>query len=352
MNREPDDMNNVVESIRMLSIRPKSKQPIEIIRNSTKPVTIAGPMVRYSKLPFRELVRFYNVDLVYTPMILAREFVRNKVARYSDFTTNIRDTPTIVQIGCNNSVDLLRMVDMIHSYVDGISLNCGCPIKEQVREGIGAALMTEPEKVSQMVRVVKEKYGDSVCIETKIRIHNDIQETIRFVEQVQDAGVDYITVHGRTKTTRSSKPVDLESIRIIKEVAKVPVIANGDCVDVKSFEHILDVTKCDGVMSVRGLLENPSLFSGYNKTNWGCVERFFSLSMHYGLPFRIIQHHLSCMTSQIFTKKEHLQLNQCNNMIELLDFFDRNFELKRMGENGFGEDVDVRRRHPEGIVGT
>ena len=79
-------------------------------------------------------------------MILAREFVRNQTARDSDFTTNEKDTPTIaVQFGANNALDLVRAVELIKPYVDDIGCNCGCPIKEQVREGIGACVMELPK---------------------------------------------------------------------------------------------------------------------------------------------------------------------------------------------------------------
>ncbi|GME96628.1 unnamed protein product [Ambrosiozyma monospora] len=171
-------------NMKTLPPRDLKHNPLNIIKQCVKegrPAFIAGPMVRYSKLPFRELLRDYKTDIVYSPMILAREFVRSKNARLSDFSTNAKDRSFIVQIGSNNVTDLLRMVEMIHPYVDGIGLNCGCPIKEQVREGIGAALMSKKELVAEMVKAVKTKYGDSICMEVKIRVHNDINETIEFI---------------------------------------------------------------------------------------------------------------------------------------------------------------------------
>ncbi|ODV84315.1 hypothetical protein CANARDRAFT_29196 [[Candida] arabinofermentans NRRL YB-2248] len=335
------------------TIKPRDSKynPLNIIKRcqiENRPVLIAGPMVRYSKLPFRELVRDYNADIVYSPMILAREFVRNRNARMSDFSTNEKDKCLILQIGSNNVVDLMRMVEMVRPYVDGIGLNCGCPIKEQVREGIGAALMSNKELVSDMVRAVKEKYGDSITIETKIRVHNDINETIEFVQCVEKAGVDFITVHGRTKTTRSSQPCDYDKIKIIKQSVNVPVIANGDCKSLDDAYKIQKLTGCDGVMAVRGILNNPAMFAGFKVTPWGCVEKFWNLSTSYGLPFRLIQHHLSCMLDGLINKKLHIELNSTTNLIELIEWFDFNFIVKRPGELGFGESVAVQyRQHRE-----
>lgn len=328
-----------------LEPRDPKHNPLHILKTMKKehgrPAFIAGPMVRYSKLPFRELVRQYNTDIVYTPMILAREFVRNEVARYSDFTTNSKDRSVIVQVGANNVEDLIKFVDMIHPYVDGIGLNCGCPIKEQVREGIGAALMSESDLVALMVKAVKDKYKDKICFETKIRIHADIEETIRFVRKVEEAGVDFITVHGRTKNTRSSQPADFDAIKTIKASVNVPVVANGDCFSLEDAYKIADYTGVDGVMAVRGILSNPALFGGYSKSPWSAVEIFWDLSTSYGLPFRITQHHLSQMLDKVIPRRNLKEMNECKSMIDMIDWFDSNFILKRRGDEGFGTAVEA-----------
>lgn len=327
-----------------IAARNPDDKPINIIKRCQKegrPVFIAGPMVRYSKLPFRQLVRDYQCDIVYSPMILAREFVRNENARLSDFSTNDSDRPLIVQLGVNNITDLIRCVEMIHPYVDGIGINCGCPIKEQVREGIGAALMSNKDLVSEMVYEVKKRWGDEICIETKIRVHDDINETIDFVKEVEKAGVDFITVHGRTKNTRSSQPANFEKIRIIKESVGVPVIANGDCFSLEDAYSIIDTTRCDGVMAVRGILNNPGLFAGHAKCPWGAIEKFWHYSTSYGLPYKLIQHHLSCMMEGLITRKQLIGLNECENLIELIEWFDERYQLKRPQDPGFGEGVHI-----------
>ncbi|ABN68330.2 dihydrouridine synthase [Scheffersomyces stipitis CBS 6054] len=322
-----------------ISPRNPEHNPLYILKNVRKtqnrPAFVAGPMVRYSKLPFRELVRNYNTDIVYTPMILAREFVRNDIARSSDFTTNDKDRCVIVQVGSNNVEDLLKFVEMIHPYVDGIGLNCGCPIKEQVREGIGAALMSEPDLVASMVKAVKEKYGNTVCIETKIRIHPNLDETIAFVKKVEASGVDFITVHGRTKNTRSSQPANWDAIKLIKETVSVPVVANGDCFSLEDAYSIAEHTGVDGVMSARGILSNPALFAGYKKTPWAAVEFFWDLATSYGLPFRIIQHHLSEMLDKVIPRKSLKEMNETTCLIDMIDWFDTHFILKRRGDKGF-----------------
>lgn len=72
------------------------------------------------------------------------------------------------------------------------------------------------------------------------------RKTLDFVRTVEDAGVDFITVHGRRRRQRSSEPVDLDAIRIVKEHARVPVVANGDAWDLDAVRRIAEVTGADG----------------------------------------------------------------------------------------------------------
>lgn len=328
----------------------KDNDPLHIIKTRKythhRPATIAGPMVRYSKLPFRQTCRHYDVDIVYTPMILAREFVRNRHARLADLTTCEKDSPLIVQVGVNNVNDLLKFTEMVYPYCDGIGINCGCPIREQVREGIGSALIYNPELLCSMVQAVKRKYGDSVRLETKIRIHDDWNQTVELCNQLCESGVDWITIHGRTRTTRSSVPVNLDAIKYVKEKMKyqeVPIIANGDCFTLKDFNYISEYTKVDGVMAVRGLLENPALFSGQDKCPWGTIELFWHYAVEFGgLPHQLLQHHLFTMLENMELERSLLkEMMEIKNTAELLDWFDEHFILKREGTKGFGDGLQI-----------
>ncbi|EDO18712.1 hypothetical protein Kpol_1055p69 [Vanderwaltozyma polyspora DSM 70294] len=328
--------------------------PLYIIKTRKKThnraATIAGPMVRYSKLPFRQVCRDYDVDIVYTPMILAREFVRNGHARLADFTTCSTDSPLIVQVGVNNVADLLKFVEMVSPYCDGIGINCGCPIKEQIREGIGCALIYNPELLASMVSAVKQKYGDKVRLETKIRIHDDLEQTVELCNKVCDAGVDWITIHGRTRTTRSSQPVNLDAIKYIISQIKgrnVPVVANGDCFVETDLAKISECTGADGVMAVRGLLANPALFAKYDVCPWGCLEKFWYWAMEFStLPFQLLQHHLFCMLENMQLQKPLLkEMMTLKNTVQLIDWFDKNFIFKRHNDEGFGVTVDIPYRN-------
>lgn len=99
-----------------------------------------------------------------------------------------------------------------------------------------------------------------------------------------------------------------------------------------------------GVMAARGLLENPALYAGFEYTPWGCVERYVNYALSYGSNSHIFQHHLAEMTGQTFTKKEFRQLNELKSIVEIVDWLDERFILRREGEEGYGESIMAERR--------
>lgn len=154
-----------------LLIQPTESQPAEVLSprtmlNDFKRVNICAPMVRYSKLPFRQLVSTYETHITFTPMILAQEFCLSEKARHSDFSTNQEERGTfmmeesrptstnadnrsmrkvrgslIAQFGGNNPFYLGHAAALVKNYVDGVDINCGCPQQWAYKEGIGSALL-------------------------------------------------------------------------------------------------------------------------------------------------------------------------------------------------------------------
>lgn len=114
------------DCIQTTSCQERKKDPIEMF-HSGQLVKVCAPMVRYSKLSFRTLVRKYNCDLCYTPMIVAADFVRSAKARDSEFTTNQGDCPLIVQFAANDARLLSDAARIVCPYANGIDINCGCP---------------------------------------------------------------------------------------------------------------------------------------------------------------------------------------------------------------------------------
>lgn len=96
-------------------------------------------------------------------------------------------------------------------------------------------------------------------------------------------------------------------------------------------------------MAARGLLTNPALFAGFKKTPWGAVERFIAYNMQQPIPFRLAQHHIIEMMENLIPKKDRSAIYEAaGTMVEMLDYLDERFVIKRPGEDGFGEAVEVQ----------
>ena len=279
---------------------------VELLK-SDKLVYMSAPMVRYSKLPFRTLVRKYGCDVAFTPMIISESFVKSEKARANEFKTIPSDRPLVVQFAASNPFDLANATELIAPYADGVDINCGCPQRWAMKEGYGAHLINHPELVKEMIRHTRSKICDEgFSISIKIRIHNDISTTVDLCRKAESAGASWITVHGRTTSERHT-PVHYDSIKIIKDSVTIPVIANGNVFTTKDAQEIYDETNADGVMSARGILHNPALFAGYNKTPMCCVKDFIKIAAEFETPFIPFRHHLTFMLEKMIPKsdKEH-----------------------------------------------
>ncbi|QSZ28945.1 hypothetical protein DSL72_003452 [Monilinia vaccinii-corymbosi] len=262
-----------------------------------------------------------------------------------DFTTSLTSGPTIAQFGVCSPLEISRSTTLLAPYVNGVDINCGCPQSWACACSIGAALMHKRELVAEMVKEAKsalkrEGYEGKKTVSVKIRIHKDLRETIDFIQTVQDAGVDFLTIHGRMRSTPSSHPVNLDAIKTLVSHATVPTLSNGDVFTLSDAAHHVAHTGVNGVMSARGLLENPALFAGYAHTPWEAVEVFMNRVVRQPIPFKLVIHHLSEMCGAdrtqngagngLLGKEERMRLMACVDMGDVIDFLDGLREVRRL----------------------
>ncbi|KAL0962659.1 hypothetical protein UPYG_G00343510 [Umbra pygmaea] len=279
-----------------------------------------APMVRYSKLAFRSLVRKYDCDLCFTPMIVASDFLRSVKARDSEFTTNTADRPLIVQFAASEAQTLADAACVVAPFSDGVDLNCGCPQRWAMSEGYGACLINKPELVRDMVRHVRNQVGNpNYTSSIKIRIHQDLRRTVDMCQKAEAAGVSWITVHGRTVDERH-QAVHFDAIKTIKDSLSVPVIANGDIKSLGDVETTQQLTGVDGVMAARGLLSNPAMFAGYSETPLECVWDWVDLATDQGTPFTCFHQHLIYMLEKISSQPERKVFNSLHSTAAIIDY--------------------------------
>lgn len=242
----------------------------------SKLVKIQAPMVRCSRPSFRKLCRLWGTDISYTAMIMAESFAHSSAARDADFSLYKNENRLVVQLASSGGPDAALAAVQLQPYCDAIDLNCGCPQKWAMREGIGAAMLQKPEQVSDMVHSIRNALSArrATCAPSavsspipcvvKMRVGEDIRKSVDFARQCVAAGASWITVHGRTPQCSSHAPVRWKDIQLIREVLEaegVPVVANGGVVDMPSAVLVSLACGTGGVMSANGLLDNPAAFS-------------------------------------------------------------------------------------------
>ena len=147
---------------------------------------------------------------------------------------------------------------------DVIDINMGCPVPKIAGNNCGSALMKKPPLCGDIVRAVKNAVDLPVTVKIRKGWDENSVNAVEVAKYCEDAGVDAICVHGRTRTQMYEPPADWDIIRQVKEAVKVPVIGNGDVKCVQDAVRMMNETGCDMVMIGRGALGNPWIFREIN----------------------------------------------------------------------------------------
>ncbi|XP_055858234.1 tRNA-dihydrouridine(20a/20b) synthase [NAD(P)+]-like [Episyrphus balteatus] len=306
-------------------------QLFQSYKEQNKYVNVAAPMVRYSKLEFRRLLRQNNVKLCFTPMIVANSFNHSQQARLSEFSTNKDDRPLIAQFASHNSLDMLAASELVSPYVDGVDLNCGCPQSWATAKGYGCALLRKPELVEDIVKTLRRNFPSSFSVSIKLRLlQGDIRSTIDLCRQLETCGATFLVIHGRTQWQKTSHPVDVTAMSEIKKSIQIPLIVNGNVKTTQDADELYQQTKADGVMAARGLLSNPSLFTGTTQTTIECLQQWLDIANAAGddLSFQCLHHHLTFMWGKLMRRRRRVIFNNFSTKEQVFSFFDEHYGIR------------------------
>lgn len=220
---------------------------------------IVSPMAGITDLPFRRLNHRYGCELAFTEMINVRSLGYKSKKTFAMLQTSPDDAPLGVQlVGCEEKY-ITRGMDILKKFkYDCIDFNAACPQKKIVRRGEGAALLKDPKKLRTLLKLIVKHANVPVTV--KIRSGWDNADTVRDIAlYAQDAGINALFIHGRTKEQGYSGRVDYAAIQAVKRAVNIPVIANGDIFSAALAKKMLEETGVDAVAMARGILGNPWL---------------------------------------------------------------------------------------------
>lgn len=222
---------------------------------------IQGPLAGVSCAPFRELTwRYSQPAFSCTEMISCKTLLhRSNKANHRLTAISAKEGPVCFQLSGSDPAELGEAVKIATDLgADLIDLNCGCPVNKIRSRGAGSSLLTQPQKLFQLITSMKS--NTRVPVSVKIRVEGGSEDKFNHdvANAIKDAGADYLIVHGRHWTEHYETPCHHDEIQFFVEEMDIPVIGNGDIACLTSLKRML-ATGCTGVMIGRAGVGQPWL---------------------------------------------------------------------------------------------
>lgn len=237
-------------------------KPIKIGNVEIKNNVFLAPMAGVSDIPFRKICRKFGPGLTFTEMAStkAMEFNSTKTEKILKIMDDER--PSVVQIFGSDKFVIRNTIEKLNEddSIDIIDINMGCPAPKLVKNGDGAGLLLNLENVEKIIKEATKVSKKPITVKTRKGFNDDIITAIEVAKICEKYGVSMITIHGRTREEYYSGNVDLDIIKAVKQSVNIPVIGNGDIVDLESAKKMFEYTGCDGIMIARGAQGNPWIF--------------------------------------------------------------------------------------------
>jgi tRNA-dihydrouridine synthase B len=223
-----------------------------------------APIDEYTNIPFRILCQRHGAEATCMPLINSTAIARGKKPEYSEDEDNLG-----AQFVGNKPTDIGRSTRILSDMpnISWFNLNCGCPSARTIGSGGGSALLDHPRTISESLREMKRNTDRLVSV--KIRLKDTVKQTIELCKNIENIGVDFIIVHGRTAKQGYSGRCNWEAIKLIKESVNIVVVGNGDITSTEQGKELIKKGYCDSFMIGRAAMANPCIFSGMQLVDYG-----------------------------------------------------------------------------------
>ncbi|MBQ7622932.1 MAG: tRNA dihydrouridine synthase DusB [Bacteroidales bacterium] len=234
-----------------------------------KPVFLA-PMEDVTDLSFRILCKEQGAAMVYTEFIPSDGLIRDAAKALAKMHTLEEEAPVGIQIYGHipeSMVEAARMADSAAEIAGGhgadvIDINFGCPVSKIAGRGAGSGMMREPDKMVAITKAVVEAVKKPVTVKTRLGWDENSKIIPELAERLQDAGIQALTIHGRTRCQMYRGKADWTLIGEVKNNPRIriPIIGNGDIVDGPTAKEAFDRYGVDAIMLGRAAFGHPWIF--------------------------------------------------------------------------------------------
>lgn len=221
------------------------------------PVALA-PLAGITDLPFRRLVARFGAGLVVSEMVASQEVVQARPEARARAELGLGEAETSVQLAGRDPYWLSEAAKLVEGLgAQIIDINMGCPAKKVTNGWSGAALMRDVPHAVQLIEAVVSAVKVPVTLKTRLGWDTDCLNASELAQQAEGAGVQMITIHGRTRQQFYKGHANWNAIRAVKEAVQIPVLANGDITDPTTARAATEASGADGVMVGRGAQGKP-----------------------------------------------------------------------------------------------
>lgn len=227
-----------------------------------RPVFLA-PMEDITDPSFRYMCKQQGADMMYTEFISSDGLIRDGAKSVRKLTIYDHERPMGIQL-YGHLVEAMTEATRrsLESGPDLIDINYGCPVRKIANRGAGAGMLANIPLMMKMTRAIVEASTVPVTVKTRLGWDEDNKIIVEVAEQLQDQGIDALTIHGRTRAQMYRGKADWTLIGAVKNNPrmKIPIIGNGDITSPEGAREMFDRYGVDGIMIGRGAVGRPWLF--------------------------------------------------------------------------------------------
>ena len=244
-----------------------------------RPVFLA-PMEDVTDIGFRLLCKRFGASMVYTEFVSAEALIRDVKSTLQKLTISDEERPVGIQIygrDIDAMVEAAKIVEQAGP--DLIDLNFGCPVKKVAGKGAGAGMLQNIPKMLEITRKVVDAVKLPVTVKTRLGWNHEQLIITELAEQLQDCGIQALTIHGRTRSQMYTGQADWTLIGEVKRNPRIhiPIIGNGDITSAEEAQQAFDTYGVDAIMIGRATFGRPWIFKevrDYLDQNQGDVLDF------------------------------------------------------------------------------
>ena len=228
----------------------------------SRPLFLA-PMEDVTDIGFRKLCKRFGAAMVYTEFVAADAIIRSIPSTLSKMKVNDDERPVGIQIygkNVDSMVEAAKIVETFHP--DIIDLNFGCPVKKVAGKGAGAGLLRDIPLMLEITREVVKAVNIPVTAKTRLGWDKENLVITTLAEQLQDCGIQALTIHGRTRSQMYTGDADWSLIGEVKRNPRIhiPIIGNGDITSPQKAKEAFEKYGVDAVMIGRATFGRPWFF--------------------------------------------------------------------------------------------